>query len=481
MDDLPKNLRDGRYAVVRLLGEGGQAATFEAVDKKAGQPVAIKRFRVRGAKSWKEVELAEREARVLASLQHPGLPRYIDHFEEAGELFLVTELIQGESLEALRKRGAVLAEADVRAFLHEASVILDYLHGRAPPVVHRDIKPSNVLRRADGSFVVIDFGAVRDKMKPEGGSTVVGTFGYMAPEQFQGRAMPASDVYAVGATAIAMLTGREPEDLPHKGLAIDVHAALGGRVSPALQRTLAAMLEPDPDRRPSRIAPLLTDLGPAPRPARPPEQDRRSDRERRRDERREKREERRRERQERLEQKVEQGWEHFEQQWSQNEQQWVDQAERSLRYAEAKFERRRRKGQLIPGPLGLLIMLALTLTEVAVIVALRAVVPAVLTVLSVFFGKALREAARKTSESGDTAVRLIRQTKDMMRGQIEPQPGQSAGAASTPKGTEARPDGAPRVRVAQDDKARSAREEEERLAEEEAADADEAQGKQRRL
>jgi len=174
MPDAPETLRDGRYAVVRVLGEGGQATTLEAVDKKAGRPVAVKRFRVRGASSWKEVELAEREARVLAAIDHPLLPRYVDHFEEGGELFLVTELIEGESLAAAKRRGARFGEADARRLLRDASLALDYLHGRAPPIIHRDIKPSNVLHRPDGSFALIDFGAVRDKMKPEGGSTVVG-------------------------------------------------------------------------------------------------------------------------------------------------------------------------------------------------------------------------------------------------------------------------------------------------------------------
>src|SRR6185437_13327347 len=160
---------------------------------------------------------------------------------------------------------------------------LDYLHGRAPPIVHRDIKPSNVIRRPDGSFALIDFGAVRDRMKPEGGSTVVGTFGYMAPEQFQGRAMPASDVYAAGATALTLLTGREPEDLPHKGLALDVPTALAGtRVQPALVRALSTMLVPDPDTRASSIAPLLPSLD-APTYAEPPAERPRSRREERRD------------------------------------------------------------------------------------------------------------------------------------------------------------------------------------------------------
>ena len=85
--------------------------------------------------------------------------------------------------------------------LGDASSVLAYLHGRSPPVVHRDIKPANLtFRRPDGSYAFVDFGAVtKDNLRPEGGSTVVGTFGFMAPEQFQGRALPGSDVYGVGA------------------------------------------------------------------------------------------------------------------------------------------------------------------------------------------------------------------------------------------------------------------------------------------
>jgi serine/threonine protein kinase len=275
----PELLREGRYAVVRVLGEGSQGATLEAVDKRDGRLVAIKRFSVRGAGSWKEVELAEREARVLASLSHPALPRHIEHFEENGSLYLVMERVEGESLLEIRKRGQRFSRDEVARFLREASQVLDYLHSRAPPVIHRDIKPGNVVRRPDGSFALVDFGSVRDSLKPEGGSTVVGTFGYMAPEQFQGRALPASDVYAVGATAISLLTGNEPEKLPHRGLAIDVGAALGNS-DPALVRTLGAMLDPDPDRRATRIEPLLGALGserPRQRRKRAPDRPRGSD------------------------------------------------------------------------------------------------------------------------------------------------------------------------------------------------------------
>ena len=250
------SLRDGRWTLGERLGEGSQGTTWAALDRD-GRRVAIKRFDVRGARSWKDVELAEREARVLGQLSHPKLPAYVEHFEEDGALYLVMQLMEGESLASRRKRGATLSEAEVFRFLADAADVLDYLHGRAPPVIHRDLKPGNVIRRPDGSFAFVDFGAVRDKLRPEGGSTVVGTFGYMAPEQFQGRAQPASDVYAIGGTAIAMLTGKEPESLPHKGLSLDVRAALGPRANERLVGVLTQMLEPDPDKRATRIAPLL--------------------------------------------------------------------------------------------------------------------------------------------------------------------------------------------------------------------------------
>jgi hypothetical protein len=109
--------------------------------------------------------------------------------------------------------------------LEDVADALRYLHAQSPGIVHRDIKPGNIIRRRDGSYAIVDFGSVRDRLRPAGGSTVVGTFGYMAPEQFQGRASPKSDVYGAAATALAMLTGEEPEDLPHQGLGIDVARA----------------------------------------------------------------------------------------------------------------------------------------------------------------------------------------------------------------------------------------------------------------
>jgi serine/threonine protein kinase len=251
------HLDSGRYVIRGVLGEGAQGVTYDAIDTRENRAVAIKRFDVRGARSWKDVELAEREARVLATLDHPLVPRYFTHFEEDGALYLVMEKIEGETLEAMRRRVGALPEDEVRRFLACADRALTYLHGRGSPVVHRDIKPRNVVRRADGSYVLVDFGAVSELVMRRGSSTIVGTIGYMAPEQLQGRASATTDVYAVGATAAAALTGVEPETLPHRGLRIDVRAALEGRVSPGLVASLEQMLEPDPERRAQSLAAAL--------------------------------------------------------------------------------------------------------------------------------------------------------------------------------------------------------------------------------
>jgi hypothetical protein len=106
-----ETLQGGRFFLTGLLGEGAQGRTFDAIDRRDGRRVAVKRFDVRGASRWKDAELAEREARVLQSLCHPKLPRYIDHFEEQGSLYLVMEKIEGETLASLRARGRTLPPA----------------------------------------------------------------------------------------------------------------------------------------------------------------------------------------------------------------------------------------------------------------------------------------------------------------------------------------------------------------------------------
>lgn len=388
-------LRGGRYAVVGSLGSGAQGETLEAVDKREGRAVAIKRFSIRGAKSWKDVELAEREAAVLASLDHPSLPRYVEHFEEDGSLYLVMEKIEGESLAARRRRGAPLSREQVLRFLRDAAESLRYLHGHAPPIVHRDIKPGNVILRPDGSYCLVDFGSVRHRLKPEGGSTVVGTFGFMAPEQFQGRAAPGSDVYAAAATALSLLTGSEPEDLPHRGLAIDVEAALGGQADRRLIGALGSMLEPDPERRaPSVDAALhqygLRDARPAsPSSAQEAKQARRA--------------------------RVEAD-EHRE---TGKQQRGGDRAARKAERRARKAEQRawRPPGRRVPPAVfvGVLILLALRVASFGTFALFQVFLPALFTVLSVFGGRAMYQRGRRMIDVGEAGQRGLARARQHVR------------------------------------------------------------------
>ncbi|MBI2388018.1 MAG: serine/threonine protein kinase [Deltaproteobacteria bacterium] len=428
---MPESLRDGRFVMLAPLGEGAQGHTFDGVDKREGRAVAIKRFDVRGARAWKDVELAEREARVLRELRHPRLPAYVDHFEADGSLYLVMEKIEGESLAAMRKRGAVLGEGDVVRLLHDAADVLGYLHGRAPAVVHRDLKPGNVIRRPDGSFAFVDFGAVRDKLRPEGGSTVVGTFGYMAPEQFQGRALAASDVYSIGATAITMLTGVEPEALPHRGLGVDVRAALRGRASETMIDILEQMLEIDPDRRASAIAPLLSRFA-----GRPKRRERHGDWERE------------------LGARIEEGARVFEREMQEAARRWerdAHRAEREGRRAERRARHARRMERANrpmgragpwPWPFALVATLAVGLAIPVVLIALKLLLPLLFTFLSLFLG-------RKTFEAPTAAVRAAgdRAAAAMRRAMAGVQRGPAPPREEEREPASGRAPEAPRVRV----------------------------------
>lgn len=259
----------GRWRLGPRLGHGAQADTYLARDEKAaaGGAVVVKQLHLARREGWKAFDLFEREARVLKALDHPGIPRFLDSFEEGPGVFnLVMERAPGATLWAYGQR-VRFGDAELRDILVKTLEILAYLHKLNPPVIHRDIKPQNLIRAGDGHISLVDFGGVREVLRVEGGSTVIGTFGYMAPEQLHGEATPATDLYGLGATIVALAGGVEPEKVPRRGLRMDLERHLPD-MEPRLRAALTAMTEPDPADRPATATEVLKLLGRSSRKAR---------------------------------------------------------------------------------------------------------------------------------------------------------------------------------------------------------------------
>lgn len=247
----PRNV--GPYRVERLLGEGGIASTWLANDTRDGSTRAIKELQLLASAAGKQVELFERECAILKEITHQQIPCFIETIverrAETMSLFLIQEFIDGRSLQQMLDAGVTFSAADTVAVMRSALAPLGYLHDRQPPLYHRDIKPSNILVRRDGTCVLIDFGAVREALADPkaGGSSVVGTFGYMAPEQFQARAFASTDLYALGAMSVHLVTGMEPARFEIRRLKPDFHGHL--KTDPHLAAILDLLLEPAAEDR----------------------------------------------------------------------------------------------------------------------------------------------------------------------------------------------------------------------------------------
>ena len=245
-----------KYSITDILGKGGVAVTYKAIDLETKSSVAIKVISLRQLENWKQIELFQREAEVLAKLNHPAIPRYIDYFdlETATDraFYLVQELAPGKSLTQLVESGWHTNEAEIKDIARQVLYILIYLHSLDPPVVHRDIKPNNLIRSDDGKIYLVDFGAVQNTYCDTSmqGSTVVGTYGYMAPEQFRGKAFPATDLYSLGATLLYLLTHKSPADLPQNTLKLNFRNSVD--LSESFADWLDKILEPNLEDRFSR-------------------------------------------------------------------------------------------------------------------------------------------------------------------------------------------------------------------------------------
>src|SRR5688572_29541557 len=254
----PDSLLQDRYRIVKEMGRGGMGAVYEAVDERLGITVALKEVLSAEPSMRKQFE---QEARLLACMQHPALPRVSDHFVEGNRAFLVMQFISGIDLaRIISHQSGPFPPDQVIAWADQLLDALIYLHSQDRQVIHRDIKPHNLKLTVTGQIALLDFGLARAQPADQSLTASRPFFGYTkhyAPlEQIQDqRTDPRSDIYALGATLYHLLTGVKPPDALVRATALinsdpdplkpadKIHAAVGPQIAAILSKAMAQRSE----------------------------------------------------------------------------------------------------------------------------------------------------------------------------------------------------------------------------------------------
>jgi serine/threonine protein kinase len=250
-----------RYRIVRQLGRGGMGAVYEAVDLRLGHTVAVKQTLTQDQQLWKQFE---REARLMAQLNHPVLPRVSDYFTEGNRAFFVMQFVEGHDLaEIIAQHAGPLPQQSVVAWADQLLDALVYIHSHDRQIIHRDIKPHNLKITSTGQICLLDFGLAKSgRHNHEDKESNRSIFGYSpryAPlEQIQDLGTtPQSDIYALGATLYHLLTGIKPPDALMRATALitsqpnplrpahEINCAVGLELSSILARAM----EQNPNQR----------------------------------------------------------------------------------------------------------------------------------------------------------------------------------------------------------------------------------------
>ena len=269
-------LRDqmvGKYKILSPLGSGGFGSVFLAEDTWIDKKVAIK------VPHKQNLDFGEmlKEPRLLASLSHPNLVTVLTAEKQDGVFFIVMEYVTGDTLEHIIVREGALNLARALDYTCQMCNAVDHAHRVG--ILHRDLRPGNMLVSDSGLLKVTDFGTSRFLEIAAHGTTVIGSPPYMAPEQFYGKAVFASDVYSIGVTMYQMMTGDLPYQTPAPG---DIERLMRGemitpprvrnsKIPKAINDIVMRALAPDPTNRYQRASDLLNDVlaarEPAPRKA----------------------------------------------------------------------------------------------------------------------------------------------------------------------------------------------------------------------
>ena len=246
-----------RYEVERQLGKKSGRWTLLARDLQTQDLVILKVLFLDDSLKATDLKLFKREIEALKLLTHPATPRYLSYFEmelptQDQAMILVQSYIEGLSLKQFLAEGRILSEADAIAIARQVLSILDSLHHHSPPIVHRDIRPGNILLQRHvptptAQVYLVDFGTVKSLNSGNTSFTIVGTDGYLPPEQAAGRVLAVSDLYSLGATLAECLTGLSPTQMQGKSMRIQFEEYVN--LSPGFAQWLKQLLTPSLDRR----------------------------------------------------------------------------------------------------------------------------------------------------------------------------------------------------------------------------------------
>jgi len=260
-----------RYRVISLLGTGGMGQVFRVEDTRSGQTLALKVLRPLDTDDTDRVRRFQREIQILTRIRHPAVLHILDWGDSTAGLYFVTELVDGEDLKvAIRRRGP-WAPAEAAALGATLAEALAAAHAQG--VVHRDVKPNNIMIARDGSVRLLDFGLARgagiDMATLTRTGTILGTPGYMSPEQFDAHGVDErSDLYSLGVVLFEVLTGRLPFTgqtpiavaLAHKTETPPLPRSLQHAIPAWLERVVLRCLEKDPARRFASASELVAEL-----------------------------------------------------------------------------------------------------------------------------------------------------------------------------------------------------------------------------
>ena len=250
---------DGKYEILKLIGQGGMSKVYLAMDKRLNKQWAVKEIEKRARDKNNEIiiQSAIAEANMIKKLDHPALPRIVDIIENPEVIYVIMDYIEGEPLSNVLDEYGAQPQDIVIEWAKQLCEVLDYLHTRKPSIIYRDMKPANIMLKPDGNLKLIDFGIAREYKEQNLADTVsLGTKGYAAPEQFGGKGQTdaRTDVYCLGVTLYHLVTGQNPCEPPYELYPI---RHWNPQLSGGLERIIQKCTQLNPDDRYQSCAELL--------------------------------------------------------------------------------------------------------------------------------------------------------------------------------------------------------------------------------